>query len=170
MSTEKRSFWSSLPGMVTGIAGVVGAIVGVISVLIALGVIGDSKSSPTVTTLSPSDAPGATGGGAGRNPGNASGEGSFTVDSRNVNLTLAKSKGSVTVSNTGSALLKIDTPQISGPDKAQFTVSATGCSSLAARKTCSIDVTFTGALNATATMTVTADKADPTTVALTGSL
>ncbi len=44
MPTEKKSFWSSLPGMVTGAAGVVGAIVGVISVLIALGVIGGSNS------------------------------------------------------------------------------------------------------------------------------
>jgi len=172
VNTEKKSFWSSLPGMVTGIAGVVGAIVGVISVLIALGVIGGSKSSPTVTTVPSSDTPGATSPAGGKDTRGAAGQGSFTVDPSSLTLSLAKPKASVTVINDGSVPLKISAPIVSGSDQDKFTVYATGCTSapLVANKSCSMDVTFAGGLSAKATLTVTADKADKSTVALTGSL
>ncbi len=177
MSIPKRKFWSSIPGVVTGVAGVVGAVVGLITVLITLGVIGGSNSSPTVTTLAPSGSSGApsdsgsgTSGSGGATVSTAA-KGSFTVDPNALTFGLAKPKATVTVFNDGSVPLKMNTPVVSGTDQDKFAVSSSGCSSsLPAKKSCSIEVTFAGGLSATATMKVSADNApDTAAVKLTGS-
>ena len=55
MSENSRSFFSTVPGLVTGLAGVLTAVVGLITVLIQLGVIGgdDSDGSPAVNAEPP---------------------------------------------------------------------------------------------------------------------
>ncbi|HEX2273772.1 MAG TPA: hypothetical protein VHG90_07860 [Acidimicrobiales bacterium] len=55
-TTKPKSFWSSIPGFVTGLAGILTGVVGLITVLIQLDVIGGgSDDSP-----SPADEPAAT--------------------------------------------------------------------------------------------------------------
>ncbi len=167
MNTAKKSFWSSVPGVVTGVAGVVGAVVGLITVLISLGVIGNSNSSPTVTTLPPSETSGATSGsgaGTGGSPTTVA-KGSFTVDTDSLTLSLLKPEDSVTVSNNGKVPLSLGLPQVSG-DKDRFTIVARDCTSsaLGPGKSCSIKVTLNGPGAAgSATMVVSADAAASTT-------
>ncbi len=164
MSTAKKSFWSSLPGLITGVAGVVGAVVGLITVLINLGVIGGSNNSPTATTV-PLGAPGGGGTTTGdRTTVTTLADGSFTVDPNALKFSLTTTKGAVTVLNTGSVPLKMNPPDVSGPDKDKFVVSASECTSspLPPKKPCTIDVTFAGGLSAKATMTVSAKNAPDT--------
>ena len=52
MSTTTRSFWSTIPGLVTGLAGILTALVGLGALLVSLGVIGD-KDSGSPSTQSP---------------------------------------------------------------------------------------------------------------------
>jgi len=164
VSTAKRSFWSSLPGLITGVAGVVGAVVGLFTVLISLGVIGGSNNSPTATTVPSSPATGSgtsTGDGTTRT---TVADGSFTVDPNALKFSLTTTKGAVTVLNNGSVPLRMNTPNVSGADKDKFVVSALGCTSdlLPPKKSCTIDVTFAGGLSAKATMNLSADKASNT--------
>jgi len=166
VNTAKKSFWSSVPGVVTGVAGVVGAVVGLITVLITLGVIGNSNSSPTLTTLPPSETSGATSGSGAVTGGSPTtvAKGSFTVDTDSLTLSLLKPEDSVTVSNNGKVPLSLGLPQVSG-DKDRFKIMATECTSSAVGpgKSCSIKVTLNGPGAGSATMVVSADNAASTT-------
>jgi len=167
MNTAKKSFWSGVPGVVTGVAGVVGAVVGLITVLISLGVIGGSNNSPTVTTLPDSETTGATSGPTASTGGSPTkgAKGSFTVDTDSLTLSVLKPEDSVTVSNNGKVPLTLGLPQVSG-DKDRFKIVATECTTGAVGpgKSCSIKVTLNGPGAAgSATMVVSADNAASTT-------
>ncbi len=94
---------------------------------------------------------------------------SLTFVSQTVGTTSASQ--SITLSNTGSAVLAIDSITITGTDASEFN-QTNGCSaSLAADSSCTINVTFapTTAGNATASVSFTDDAAgSPQTVPLTG--
>lgn len=173
MSTPKKSFWSTVPGLVTGLVGLLTTLVALGTLLVTLGVIGD-KSSTTVTTLAPGGTPGATtgGGGSGGATPTTAGTALFDASPRNVSLTAASKSATVTVTNRGTAKLTMETPAIDGPQKDQFQVVATACTKtdIPVGDTCSMTVTFKGGLEATATMTLSADKAKPVDVALKGTL
>jgi hypothetical protein len=47
---EKKSFWTTLPGMITATAGLITALAGLIAVLVQAGVLGGSGSATSVTT------------------------------------------------------------------------------------------------------------------------
>jgi len=171
VNTEKKSFWSSVPGVVTGVAGVLGAVVGLVGVLISLGVIGSSNGSSTVTTVPPSGTPGATNGAGGSI--SAAAKGSFTLDSDEVTLSLLKNEAVVKVMNKGTTSLSIDPPQVTGPQEDHFKVDADACTgiTLGSGKSCSIKVTLTTAGAASATMVVKAeDVVASSSVMLKGTL
>jgi hypothetical protein len=187
VSTSKKSFWSSVPGLVTGMAGVLTAAVGLITVLISLGVIGGnggSGPSPPVGTngsgASGSTSSGGSGAGSTSAAGGSTGvtptttaKASFAVDRPAVTLgTLANKAAVVTVTNQGTTALAVKAPRLDGPQKDQFTVDASDCTRRAvpSGSSCSIKVTFAGVAGASATMTVIADNAPSVDVALNGTL
>jgi hypothetical protein len=182
VSMSKKSFWSSIPGLVTGIAGILTAGVGLVSVLIALGVIGGSDSNNTTastgatdtTVSSPSGSSGAIGGTT--RPGAAASSGgtvSFTVDKATLTLKPLTPKDVVKVTNQGSTPLAVKKPELFGTNKDKFDVDASECTTakVPVGQSCDIVVTFTPGAEATATLQVTADGAtSPEKVALKGAL
>ena len=141
MSEKTRSFFATIPGVITGLAGVLTAIVGLVTVLIQLEVIGGDGSNnvaTTGTTVAP-----AGGGAAG--PATTVEPGSFTVSPNPLNFGLGDPKEKVlTVRNTSStATLAVQTPLVAGKDAARFTVAMGDCGrELAPKLSCNLRVTF----------------------------
>lgn len=157
MSESNKSFWSTVPGLVTGLAGLLTGIVGLVTVLIQLGVIGGGHDSGDKTVVAsngaastlPGTSPSTVGGyGAGSGGGaNTTVEaGTFTVLPTSVDFppTDAKDK-TVTVKNTSAAAkITVDPPTISGADAQQFSASFDSCTSapLPAGASCTLRITF----------------------------
>ena len=176
--TKSRSFWSSIPGLVTGLAGVLTAVVGLVTVLIQLDVIGGDDSSNDTTTSS--TRPGASATPSGGGSGGTSGQGGrstpkFAVSPTSVKLdTLLAKEATVTVSNTGSTALSVEAPELDGPGAAEFSVDAQACTTatVAVGRKCAIKVTYApsarGEHSATLQVNV-AGASDPEEVQLSGS-
>ncbi len=178
MNTQKsKSFWSSIPGFVTGLAGLLTGVVGLITVLIQLDVIGgDSEDSPSTTeqpaVTTESTRRSARSGGGATPSGQAP---QFTVTPTAVRLdTLLNKEADVRVTNTGTTALTVDDVSLAGPAAAEFTVNEQGCTSddVAPNTSCSIKVTYApsarGDHSATLRIEV-AGAASPQQVSLTGS-
>ncbi len=121
MSGGNRSFWSSIPGLVTGLAGLLTAVVGMITLLVQLDVIGgdasDSRSTPTFT-LTPA-----------------------TLEFRPTD----PRRKDVTVKNTSTTTaLTVPQPRLTGTDSRLFSASFGTCTGapLAAGLSCTLTVTF----------------------------
>ncbi len=143
MSENKRSFFATIPGLVTGLAGLLTGVVGLVTVLIQLDVIGgdDTNGSVSVgagpTTIAPS-----RGGAATTTP--TTEQGTFTVTPNPLNFGPADPKEKVlTVRNTGRTKLTFLTPRVVGKDAARFTVPLGDCGApLEANLSCTLRVTF----------------------------
>jgi len=133
MSENKRSYFSTIPGLVTGLAGVLTAIVGLITVLIQLDVIGgDDSDGVTAVNAGPTTSAAPAGGGA-------TGTTAITAAGRlAAEPTLLKLQGTerdkaVTVRNASSAAtITVLKPELSGADRAVFTTDA-GCTNVTLR-------------------------------------
>ena len=179
-STKSTSFWSSIPGFITGLAGVVTGIVGLITVLIQLDVIGggsDDNASPTSTqpggaaTQSTSRS-GASGGSGGA--GQSGAAASFSVEPQALTFDLLNKERSVTVRNTGSAALTLESPDLDGAGAGEFTVNAENCTgeSVDPGTDCAIKVSYSPETrgNHQATLRITAAEGSTARqVSLTGS-
>lgn len=143
MSEGKRSFFATIPGLVTGLAGLLTGIVGLVTVLIQLGVVGgdstsDNTSQATSTTVAQ---------GAGSAPSTTEVP-RFVVTLTVIEFTSAGPRTkTVTVKNeSNSVLLNVQSPQITGPDRAQFNVSSGSCTSpVGPGRACELSVTFSPA-------------------------
>ena len=141
MSEKTKSFFSTIPGLVTGLAGLLTGIVGLVTVLMQLNVIGgdDSKDVATTgTTIAPA------GGGAAGAAATA-GSVSFTVSPNPLNFGPTDPKEKVlTVRNTSTTeRLAVQAPRVTGKDAARFTVAMGDCASpLAPNLSCTLRVTF----------------------------
>jgi cytoskeletal protein RodZ len=175
-STKSKSFWSSIPGFVTGLAGLLTGVVGLVTVLIQLDVIGgdsdepSSTEEPAVTTESTRRS---TRSGAGASPSGQAPQ--FTVTPTAVSLdTLLKKEADVLVRNTGTTALTVDDVSLTGTAAGEFTVNEQGCTGedVAPNMTCSIKVTYApsarGEHSATLRVEVTG-ASSPQQVSLTGS-
>ena len=143
MSENKRSFFSTIPGLVTGLAGLLTGIVGLVTVLMQLNVIGgdESNGSTAVNTGTSASAP--AGGGAGGTPTTEAG--TFTASPSTLNFGPADPKEKVVkVTNTSdSARLTVQMPTLTGKDADRFTASPGDCSGqLAPNLSCNVRVTF----------------------------
>jgi len=174
MSENKRSFWSSIPGVVTGVAGLLTGIVGLVTVLIQLDVMGgDNSSDGTGATATTVAGAGTTAvGGAGATPTTEVPR--FTVSPTTLDFKAADPREKeVTVKNESSAaLLTLSLPRISGKDAGRFTASSGACSALRAGESCKLRVTFAPAgplASYEAKLEVTATGARVEEVRLTGS-
>lgn len=138
MSDGRRSFWSSIPGLITGLAGLLTGVVGLITLLVQQGVVGNNSSdkppSGVTTTVVPG-APGAT---------PAAAMGSIGVDPTALRFTLAdQAPKPVKVKNTSAVAITIPKPTVSGANNAQFVVDPGDCArSLSPNLSCTMTVTF----------------------------
>ncbi|HEX2119184.1 MAG TPA: hypothetical protein VHF91_08370 [Acidimicrobiales bacterium] len=149
MSESKRSFFSTIPGLITGLAGLLTGIVGLVTVLIQLGVLGgdDSSSSSPGTTVTSAPAPGGQGavGGGGSGGTTATDAPTFTVSPTTLDFQATDPRTKrVTVENTSStASIRVTQPRVTGEDASNFSVSLGQCSgALAPNLSCTIEVTF----------------------------
>ena len=161
--SERGSFWSTVPGVVTGAAGVLTALVGLLTVSIQLGWIGGGSSgggtgTPTTlpgattssslgsgTTVRGSSAGTGTPGGSGQT-GASSGTGQFTVEPTSVTFAVVgPQQATVVVRNTGEVPLTIKTPTVSGTGAQHFLAGDVTCTKerLMPGRTCEIQVAFT---------------------------
>jgi hypothetical protein len=145
MSENKRSFWASVPGLVTGIAGLLTGIVGLVTVLIQLNVIGGKDDDRTVAAVSTTVAAGA--GGSTTVPAaggtNTTISGRLTAVPSTVKLQPTERDKVLTVRNDSTATLTVQKPEYTGADKNSFTTDA-GCTNVALRPggSCTVKVTL----------------------------
>lgn len=147
MSENKKSFWSSIPGLVTGLAGLLTGIVGLVTVLIQLDVIGGKGSStPTAavtTTVAPAGAAGTTGGttGAGGAGAITTISGRLTAEPSSLKLATGEREKTITVRNLSNASLTVLKPEYTGADKSAFSTDS-GCTNvvLPAGRSCTLTV------------------------------
>ena len=124
---EKGSFWSSLPGVLTGIAGLATAVVALISLAVSQGWIGE-------------------GGGDGAEP--AAGDAPIRLEVKPSAIEFqpvpTAREQTVRVTNDGTGPLQVDEPRITGPERDQFEVDGGDCTreSLPAGQSCEVVVTF----------------------------
>lgn len=142
MSENRKSFWSSVPGLVTGVAGLLTGIVGLVTVLIQLDVIGADKADTAATGV-----PAVTTTAAVSSQSTSTTEaGTFVLSPKVLNFgpTDAKVK-SVTVTNTGASTITLRPPVVVGDDAAQFQAAFDTCTPgpLTASVRCTLKVTFT---------------------------
>lgn len=125
---EKGSFWSSLPGVLTGIAGLATAVVALVSLAVSQGWIGED-------------------GGDGADPAGG--------DDAPIRLEVEPSaiefqpvptarEQTVTVTNDGTGPIQVDEPEITGADADRFEVDGGDCTSdsLPAGRSCEVVVAF----------------------------
>ena len=174
MSTRSKSFWSTIPGLITGLAGILTALVGLGTLLIQIGVIGGDGDDSTTTKTRPgataTTRPGSSLGDDGEGSDTATGPPQFTVAPDELKLTANDKTENVTVSNTGQTAFTLST-ELTGTDEDQFTVSKGTCGSQVPRGgSCVMTVSFKGAVAAKANLVVTAPGASSQEVNLEGSL
>jgi hypothetical protein len=150
--SEKKAFWSSIPGVATGVVGFLSAIAGILGVSAQLGWIGGddggngSVDATGVTTTVVGGASGSSATGATGATGAATSAGEFAVEPTSVSFEPLKTKeATVTVRNTGDVALTMRPPTVTGSGAANFKAADAGCtrSTLAAGRSCEIKVTFT---------------------------
>lgn len=154
MSDGRRSFWSSIPGLITGLAGLLTGVVGLGTLAVQQGIIGDSNDSPATTVTAP-----AAGGGATATTAETA---RFRVDPALVKLGPAEREKTVNVQNTSATVaITVRAPSFSGADPSAFKAD-TGCTGerLEAGRSCTVKIIYTptGPLKASAaTLVIRAD-------------
>jgi len=144
---EKKSFFSTVPGLITGLAGLLTATVGLITVSTQMGWIGGNGNGngrdadqPTATTAAPgATTPGQVGGA----PGTTAPALSFTVSPRQVTFGgISGNEQRVTVQNTGTGPLRLDV-SLTGANRDQFRIAQNDCTAtLNAGLSCVVTVNF----------------------------
>ena len=151
MSDPKKSFFSTLHGAITGFAAFVTSIVAVVGLALNQGWIGGhsrstSPTAPTIpgeTTTSTTSTTSIT-----TLPGVSSASAvMYDVSPTSVSFQpLGPNDAIVTVKNTGTVGLTVETPTIDGKDSGRFAVTDFGCTgSVDPGLSCPIKVTFTPA-------------------------
>jgi hypothetical protein len=137
MSESKKSFWSSIPGLVTGLAGLLTGIVGLVTVLIQLDVIGgDDGGTPNgaVSTTVAGQAPAAGAGGA------TTVSGRLAAEPTTLKLAAGERSKTLTVRNNATIPVTVLKPEYKGRDSSVFNVDS-GCTNVSLRVGASCTVT-----------------------------
>ena len=159
MADRKKNFWTTVPGIISGIAATITGLAVLIPLLLGVGGKHTNKnaasqnSSPGVTSTS--TAGGSTGGtsGPGSTPpptdsasGSTSSPLGVTADPSSVNVTGKAADATVTISNPGSTDVTIDKVEITGANAAAFSLSSTTCgtaSTVSSTKSCQVVLHYT---------------------------
>ncbi len=134
MSNPNRSFWSSVPGLVTGLAGLLTGVVGLITLAVQLDLVGRDTAKPPATT-------GPTLAG----PSTTTGVASFTATPRTLDFAPTDPKEkTITIRNTSlTTELRLAAPLVTGKDEKQFTPGYGDCSApVKPNLSCTMKVTF----------------------------
>lgn len=163
--SERGSFWSTMPGFVTGAAGLLTALVGLLGLSVQLGWIGGGTGGSdagggNATTTSSSTVPGSSttraigsgttvpgsSAGAGASGSSASsGAAQFTVDPTNIDFAVFGSpQATIKVRNTGEVPLTVKTPTVSGAGSVHFVAGDVSCTRepLQPGRSCDVQVAF----------------------------
>ena len=153
MSAPNKSFFSSLAGLITGIAGLVTAVVAVFGVAVNQGWLhGSSRSSSAPgSTAAPS---GSSSGGATSGGSTSGGSPQYAVAPPAVTFqALGGSTTAVRVSNTGSVPMTVMPPEVTGADASHFKADPGDCAApVSPGRSCQLQVSFNpapGTYNAT---------------------
>ena len=144
MSENKKSFWSSIPGLVTGLAGLLTGIVGLVTVLIQLDIIGGDDDETTVAAVTTTVAPGGTAGTTGGAGGSATTiSGRLAAEPTSLKLQPTERDKTLTVRNASTATLTVLKPEYTGTDRSAFSTDS-GCTNvvLQAGRSCTLKVTL----------------------------
>ncbi|MGH9190178.1 MAG: hypothetical protein ACRD0Q_09140, partial [Acidimicrobiales bacterium] len=131
--SDNRNFWSTVPGLVTGLAGLLTGIVGLLTVSVQLGWVGGgdgsnaNSSTATSTTFTTVGGTTTTLFGSGSSGSTVVSSGSRFELSPPVLAfaALGRSEKPLTVRNTGSSVFSVESVTVEGPGAAQFTVDDT---------------------------------------------
>lgn len=134
---QKQSFWSTIPGLVTGLAGLLTGIVGLVTVLMQLDVLGgngdNTPGAAVTTTVVPGGATGGTTGGAGGGGGSVTTiSGRLTAEPSTLKLATGEREKTLRVVNNASAPVTVLKPEFSGRDSSAFSTDS-GCTNVALR-------------------------------------
>lgn len=147
MSDNKRSFFATIPGLVTGLAGLLTGIVGLITVLIQLDVIGGDndtvQTTGATTTTVTADGGTSSGGGSGASPTTEVPR--FAVSPATLDFASGGPRTqTVRVTNeSNTASLTVLPPDVTGKDAGQFSASSGTCNApVGAGLSCELRVTF----------------------------
>ena len=150
--TEKKNFWQTVPGVITGLATILTAALGLIPLVAGNG--DEASPQPTQSaTATPSDSASLTGGSSSSGTSNSSGNAApkAVVAPKSLNFGQIGSgktrELTVTVANSGDEYLVVDGVSISGRDDV-FAAEGEECSEetgIAPDDECEVTVTFTPA-------------------------
>jgi hypothetical protein len=194
MADEKKSFWSSMPGLITGIAAILTGLAALVPIILNVTGKGSTKHTGSSTPgVAQSASPGASAGSGGTfspSPEDTSGSGSTespgssagsalaaaqsTQDWGQLSVNSSPQQRTVTFTNQGSSGITIDNVQITGSQASSFGISSTNCGSgtaLDPGASCDVAVTYKPALGSqSASLVVTSHPPHgaSTKVALTG--
>lgn len=155
MSDSHRSFFSSVPGVLTGTAGILSALAAVGGLALQQGWIGGSDGAKPSATAQGGRA---ADGGAGTSDESGSttrARGAFSVNPTSLAFQqpVGDTEANVKVSNTGAVALRLHDPMITGADADRFEATNGTCDgTLDPGRSCELNVSFTpktGRFNAT---------------------
>jgi hypothetical protein len=136
---QKPSFWSTIPGLVTGLAGLLTGIVGLVTVLMQLDVLGGNGDSTPGAAVTTTVVPGGTTGGGGGSATSISGR--LTAEPSTLKLATGEREKTLRVVNNATAPVTVLKPEFSGRDSSAFSTDS-GCTnvSLRAGASCTLKV------------------------------
>lgn len=139
MSENKQSFWSTIPGLITGLAGLLTGVVGLVTVLIQLDVLGGDDAGTPNAAVTTTVVAGATGGAGGGAVTTISGR--LTAEPATLKLATGEREKTLRVTNNASGPVTVLKPEYTGRDSSAFTVDS-GCTnvSLRAGASCTVKV------------------------------
>lgn len=130
MSESKQSFWSTIPGLVTGLAGLLTGIVGLVTVLMQLDVLGGNGDNTPGAAVTTTVAPGAAAGAGGSSATTISGR--LTAEPATLKLATGEREKTLRVVNNATATVTVLKPEYKGRDSSAFSVDS-GCTNVALR-------------------------------------
>jgi len=176
--SERKGFWSTVPGVVSGVAAILTAVVGLVTAGVQLGWFGgDDGGGEGATTTTVAGRPGTTGrgGAGGSGTGASGGSAQLVADRARVTFAPLQSREMrVVVRNDGSAAVTLARPRITGADSDQYSATYTNCPTpLDPGESCTVTVTFTptksGQSRATLEVEPASSGADGVEVAIEGN-
>jgi hypothetical protein len=169
MSVKEKSFFSTIPGLVTGAAGLLTGVVGLLTVSTQMGWIGGDDdgantdqpaAQSTATTVRPGSggASTASGGTTGTTAANLA----FDASPRQITFGgIGGDDQVVTVRNSGNGPIRFEPFAITGPNRDQFRIGQNDCgSTLNAGRTCTVTVTYLKTRAGESTATLVVEPAD----------
>lgn len=145
---QKKNFWSTIPGFITGTATVISAVLGLLAVF-GLGGDGQSKARPSPTVTASESPTGSQGQTSQRSAGGGESVARVRLSPLNLdfgrqNVGSASPEQKVTLTNTGTQEVVINGVEIGGADPDLFQIVSNNCSDVVQPEyDCTMSLKFT---------------------------